>query len=380
MKSTKVLSRSLNERLTSSRIVSSHLRQVNLKSISLALTLALSFALPPRGSGAVILDDDWDDGDRTDTNLPEESAWYANVAAGTPTLSAAVGSLTGNVLVVTPDATNTTSRLWITHFTPAGSPVELGLKDMLKITLVFTPSNVAPMSATDRGFRIGLFNFSEAGAARVTGDGFSTGSGAGAPGTNVTGYMLNMNFGQTFGVTPLQIMKRTATNNVSLMGTTGGGVYTALPGTGSGTAGSPGFSNGVTYTFEFTVKRNAGSVELTTTFSDTNGWSISHTAMDPTGPAFRFDGFAIRPNSVADSAESFLFTRFKAEVLPFTPRITIRLSAFDTEVIWETIPNRMYQLEARDAFDAASDGSLAVGGEVIHRPRRESSPPLAGSP
>src|SRR5262245_2587819 len=130
------------QRLQSSRTVSNHSGPTNFTSIWLALGLAIVFALSLPCSGAVLLDDDWDDGDRTDTNLPEESAWYANNTGtpATPTLSVAVGSLTGNVRMF---ETNTSSRLWITHFTPAGSPVELGLKDLLKITLVFTPSNAA---------------------------------------------------------------------------------------------------------------------------------------------------------------------------------------------------------------------------------------------
>ena len=310
-----------------------------------AFILIMTLILTSPAAGAVLLEDDWDDGDRTDTNLPEESAWFASSASGTPTLTASVGALTGNVRMF---ETNTSSRLWITHFTAPGSPVELGVKDVLNITLVFTPSNVTTTPLTDRGLRIGLFNFSEPGAARVTGDGFSTGTGAGAPGTNVTGYMLNMNFAQTFTVTPLQIMKRTGTNNVSLMGTTGGGTYTALGSTGGGAAGSPGFSNGMPYTFEFTVKRLANFLELTTIFSDTNGWSIKHTSADLTDPTFRFDGFAVRPNQVADTADAFVFTHFKVEVIPFTPRVTLSVPGFDALISWETIPNRMYQLEARD--------------------------------
>lgn len=331
------------------------LRYANVQSAWLGLTL-ITFTLASPGFSAVLLDDDWDDGDRTDTNLPEESAWFASSFSGTPTLTAAVGALTGNVRMF---ETNISSRLWITHFTRTNDPVQLGVKDLLTITLVFTPSNVTTMPTTDRGLRFGLFNFSEPGAARVTGDGFSTGAGGGAPGTNVTGYMLNMNFAQTFTVTPLQIMKRTGTTNISLMGTTSGGTYTALGGNGGGAAGSPGFSNGVLYTFEFSVKRLQDTLlEITTTFSDTNVWSISHTVMDANGPTFQFDGFGVRPNMVPDTADAFVFTRFKAEVIPFAPRVTIAVPGFDAQITWDTIPNRMYQLEARDTFDPSASWML----------------------
>src|SRR5688572_15384301 len=119
----------------------------------------------------VLLDDDWDDGDRTDTNLPEEAAWFASSQAGTPTITSEPGVLIGNVLASGVSG----SRLWITHFTPAGTPAELGIGDTLRITLEFSASNIVAASATQRGLRIGLFNFSEPGAARVSADGFSTG-------------------------------------------------------------------------------------------------------------------------------------------------------------------------------------------------------------
>ena len=65
---------------------------------------------------AVLVDDDWSDGDRTNTNLPDDSAWFASSVAGTPTLTSSIGALTGNVRMF---ETNICSRLWITHFTPA---------------------------------------------------------------------------------------------------------------------------------------------------------------------------------------------------------------------------------------------------------------------
>ena len=57
--------------------------------------------------------------------------------------------------------------------------------------------------STSTGLRIGLFNYS--GGTRPTSDGSSPGGA-----TNVGGYLLQMNFGQTFGIdSPLQIKKRT---------------------------------------------------------------------------------------------------------------------------------------------------------------------------
>ena len=319
-----------------------------------ALLLSLTFAFVSTGRSAVLLDDDWDDGDRTDTNLPEESAWYANNAAGSPTLSAEPGTLIGNVLMF---GTNTSSRQWMTHFTPTGTPVELGLGDTLRITLTFMASNVTTSPTTTRGLRIGLFNFSEPGAARVTGDGFSTGTGTGAPGANVTGYMLNMNFAQTTTINnPLQIMKRTDLPNVNLMGATA--VYTALS-SGGGPMGNPAFSNNVPYTMEILAKRLATGTQITTTFTDTNGWILTHSVTDSTSPTFKFDGLALRPNGVVDTAETFTFTRLMVETVPYALRInSIQfVDPSTTRITWDALPDKTYDIYVRPNFGPASTWS-----------------------
>lgn len=320
--------------------------------VAVLLSLTICLSLP--GAAAVLVDDSWADGTRDDTNLPDESAWFANNAVDTPTLSVLPGSLTGNVLMF---GTNLSSRLWITHFTPAGSPSTLGLGDTLKLTLVFTPNNFPTTTPTSRGLRFGLFNFSEPGAARVSGDGFSTGSGAGAPGVNVTGYILNMNFAQTLAANPLQIMKRTDTLTNNLMGALA--VFTALS-SGGGPVGGAGYNSGVEYTFEFSARRLDAATEITTKFSDTAGWSISHTATDTTNPTFSFDGLAIRPNGVADTAESFTFTRFKAEIIPYELRInSLRFDAIEGVILtWDSRPGVSYQIESRPGFTEETPWTL----------------------
>jgi hypothetical protein len=308
--------------------------------------VSLALCLPLGAAPSVLVDDTWADGSRDDTNLPEESAWFASNAATEPTLSAAAGSMTGNVLMF---GTNAGSRLWITHFTPAGSPITLGLGDTLKITLVFTPNNLPATTPISRGLRFGLFNFSEPGATRAGADGFSTGSGTNAPGTNATGYLLNMNFAQTLIANPLQIMKRTDTLTNNLMGASA--VFTAL-GSGGGPAGGAGFNTGVEYTFEFSARRLDAATQITTKFSDNAGWSISHNVTDTTNPTFSFDGLAIRPNGVADTAESFTFTRFKAEVVPYELRFSsLRFDAIDGVILtWDSRPGVSYQIEWRSGF------------------------------
>ncbi|HXG49128.1 MAG TPA: hypothetical protein VNO52_16005 [Methylomirabilota bacterium] len=329
------------------------------KWLPLLTMLAACAGLHKPATAAVLLDDTWADGSRGETSLPVESAWYASSAGGTPTLSASPAALTGNVRMF---ETNAGSRLWITHFTEPGAPVELGVGETLKATLVFTPVGVNNAS-TSRGLRFGLFNFSEPGASRVGADGFSTGDGAGAPGANVTGYIINMNFAQAFGIAnPLQIMKRTDLVTNNLMGRLQ--AYTSL-GSGGGAAGSAGFRDGVTYTLEFAVKRLESSAEISARFSDGAGWSIAHTVTDSTAPNIRFDGFGMRPNSVADTADAFTFSRFKVELVPFALRI--RSITYDplqagATVTWDAIVGRFYQIEARGTL--APDSSWLPIGQV----------------
>jgi hypothetical protein len=335
------------------------LRPFRMKKLLCALLVIVSIT----GRSAVLLDDTWADGDRTDTNLPEEAAWFGSLAGGNPSLAVASNALTGNVRV----ADNVNSRLWITHFTPAGSPVELAVGDTLKLSLDFIPRNVTASPATSRGLRIGLFNFSEPGAARVTGDAFSTGAGTGAPGTNVTGYMLNMNFAQSITINgPLQLMKRIdlATNN--LMGASA--TFVSLGSNGGGVSGSPGFASDVPYKFEFTVRRLDAGVAVTTRFSDTNGWSMSHSLTDGANPYFKFDGFAMRPNNVADTADAFTFTRIEVEHTPYVVKITAVSFKTPTvlELRWDSLPGKTYEVHARSGlepqYDWATIGTVGAEG------------------
>src|SRR5947207_2109993 len=73
-----------------------------------ALIALVLLALP--GRAAVILDDTWADGTRTNTALPNESAWFASSSAS---LTATTNSMTG--------ALGTTSRTWWTYFTTNAS-------------------------------------------------------------------------------------------------------------------------------------------------------------------------------------------------------------------------------------------------------------------
>lgn len=129
----------------------------------------VGFALPSHAT-INILDDTWADGNRSNTSLPTNAAWYASSGSS---LTATTGSMTG----ITGGGS---SRTWWTYFTTNSlSPVQLDVGDTLKVTLVFTPNGVNTNNATHR-LPIGLFDFS--GGTRRTSDGDSPNA------SGVTGY------------------------------------------------------------------------------------------------------------------------------------------------------------------------------------------------
>jgi hypothetical protein len=270
-----------------------------MKSITRLLGLVATLHLTLPGQAAVIINDSWADGSRGEQSLPTESAWFAATAA---TLTAAPGALTGTV-------GGSGASMWTTHFTPVGDPATLHhIGDTLKATLTFTPHNVSIESSTQRGFRLGLYDYS--GSTRVSADGFSN-SGINAFG--VPGYMLNMNFAEHFTISnPAQIMERTELAG-GLIGSVAN--YTSL-GTGGGAIGLPGFTSGRQYQLEFVFTRTgADSLQITTTFFG-NTAPISHTVADLSGANFAFDTLAIRPASSGSSAEQFVFSNFTVELIP----------------------------------------------------------------
>jgi hypothetical protein len=260
--------------------------------------------------GRLILDDIWADGTRTDTSLPDDTAWFANSA---PSLTNyAPGSMTGI-------ADSGGPRVWLTYFTtnPA-APVDLAVGEQLKATLVFIPTDVATFAGgTGRGLRVGLFNFADGGT-RASADGWFVGGSAGS-GTNVTGYLLNQCFYTVFQVdAPMQLWVRTNLPSGSLMGTLANYLQVGDSGP-TGYSNAPGFVSGTQYTLEFSAARTAAnSVDVSARITG-GGLDLFNSAADAAYACHRFDCFAIRAGSVTDAAASFTFTEFKVEVLPVTP-------------------------------------------------------------
>lgn len=262
-----------------------------MKATALALAFCLLLACASRTSAQVIVDDTWADGIRTDTNLPDESAWYESSSGS---LAVVPGTMTG-----TPASGS--NRTWWTYFTNSpGSPVQLAIGETLRARVTFTPAGV-DASNTARGFQVGFYDFS--GGTRSTGSGSPNG-------TNVRGYLLNLNFAEMFGINdPLQLRERTNLGSSALMSTTSD--YTTLS-AGGGTLGQPAFVSGSEYTLELTATRTGAGLQLSATVTGPGGWTATHTTTAST-IVDRFDGLAIRTTKATETATSFAFTRFRVE-------------------------------------------------------------------
>jgi hypothetical protein len=281
----------------------------------MAISCWLALHLAPARAG-VIVDDTWADGDRTDTDLPNETAWFASSANSLTNY--APGSMTG-----ISDSTN--SRTWLTYFTtnPA-TPVDLAAGEILKVTLVFIPTNVAGFAGGAlRGLRFGLFDFADGGT-QATADGSFVGGTTGS-GTDVTGYLLNQSFYTAFPVDgPMEFWARTNLPSGSLMGSTANDYLQVGADGPAGYSNAPGFVSGTQYTLEFSVARTvANSVDVSARITGTN-LNLSNSATVTNYFYHRFDCFAVRTGNATNSAASFTFKEFKVEVLSGVPVIAVQ--------------------------------------------------------
>jgi hypothetical protein len=248
---------------------------------------------PAHAAATVLLADSWATGERHIQQLPTRSAWYASSAER---LTATAGELTGVL--------DGSSRLWITYFTN-GEPITLAEGETLRVTLRWVADGVNVGNA-NRGLRVGLFNYG-AGGSRVFEDGISSSGGNGA---SVRGYLLNTNFGPTWGLdNPLELRRRTALADANLMGSIN--AFTALT-TGGGALGGAAFVSGREYTLTLSVERLATGARLRVQFADGLGWQTAVEVDDPDGE-FAFDALAIRPEADVRTATRFRIQQLTVE-------------------------------------------------------------------
>lgn len=271
----------------------------------------------------VIMNDNFSDGSRTNTPINSTNSFWQSQSSANMNGTATAPSV-GPVII-----TNTTasSRFFMCYFTTnsadpsfAGNTnaVDLAVGEMIKSTLVFTPTNIPATHANSQyGLRFGLFNLTDGGGRTNRDANVYNTSSATVAGTNILGYLIEVNFLTTFNSdTPIQFFARTNTDS------TGNNLLsvaaTNINKLGNGPAGYtnlPGFVSGTTYTLELSVARHAasnvfkakitgGSLNLEQEFADTN--SVVH----------RFDSFGIRANRLEDCCEIMALSQFKVETMP----------------------------------------------------------------
>lgn len=258
------------------------------------------------------------------------------------------------------------SSLWLGYFTETNTPpVHLAVGKTLKVTLPFIANSFGSFTNAAT-LRLGLFDYYDSGN-RIIADGPNVGGSQGNA-AGVRGYMLTLNFGPNFNdTTPLEIYARNFLPDINLMGTTSD--YESL-GAGPSPAvdtNAPAFQAGVEYTLEFTVARTGeNSVNVTTSISG-GGTNWSHSVTDDNYAYHRFDAFAIRPNSLETSADSFTFAEFKVEVLqgavtlpPFNITAIEALSPNAVKLTWESVSGATYHVLARNSIGGPETTNATV--------------------
>ena len=289
---------------------------------ALALLAALGWAASAQA--ALIVNDTWQDGDRTapasptysengadsDSDGDLESAWYNG---GASVMTATVGNLNK-------DLTGTSAN-WTSYFTPEGSEVNLANNgDKLRVTWTFVLTGVAANN-TSQNFRIGIVDTVPAN--RLVAEGAPAAGTAGSP---YTGYAIFANMSATAlgNSNPFIIRERIAnggSNNI--LGTTGDWGAGDMTGTLNGaTNGNGGFAAGTPYTLVWELTRNGAGIDVDATLSG-QGYNTSGVgtidANDPTGNGFKFDTFNVRPSSAAGVAEAFDTKLFRVEFIRGIP-------------------------------------------------------------
>ena len=279
--------------------MNTHMKPMQRRILILAVGVAL--ALP--GRAAVLLDDTWSDGKRTEQSLPARSAWFCSKGSA---LTAAANSMTL--------AISTGSIMAVTYFTTNdASPAQLKVGDTLtaRFALTFTKVAAANKSAA---FRIALCNFSTAqfSPKRVPEDKFSTG----ALGGGVDGYALFQNVCGTFGKSaPMDVRKHT-TLGYKLLATSDD--WTSLGTSPASAEGFAGLADGTPYVLQFALQRTgSNSMAVAVNWSNTvSGATLAASGTDNVATNFSFDGIAIRASGAGETAAKVTFTGLKIELTP----------------------------------------------------------------
>ncbi|HOQ05002.1 MAG TPA: PEP-CTERM sorting domain-containing protein [Anaerohalosphaeraceae bacterium] len=264
-----------------------------------AFLLLLVLAAGTLGQAAVILHDTFSDGDRTDTNLPYESGFWASSPADVTTTP-------GNVRL---DMASSSRRMH-TYFAPAGSPISLGVGQKLIATIDIIPE-VAFIDSTSRNFRFGLFYNDAQYAQDSVGD-----SGISNGWQDATGYAAQFSMGVA-DAAYARVGKRTnLTGGYTLLGTDA--AYTW--GSNSLTKAT-GLSLNTVYTLTLMLDYQSAS-EMLVSFAFSQGQNALVTAsLTDNGlggqPLYtNFDFLLLRLSNNQGTAEVVNFQSIKIEYIP----------------------------------------------------------------
>jgi hypothetical protein len=264
----------------------------------------------------VVMDDFFSDTLRGNAPVtPNNSVWVTSDTSPSSSqdLNADDGSLTAIPI-------SGTSSLYVGGFvdeTTTNLPVDLAVGTTIKVTFPFIP--VSFNSHTNNGaLRFGLFDYADGSTLPIADSSAFTGSLG--QGINVRGYMLSVDFGTNFTTSsPLSLLVRNGLSDNNLMGTTGDYLSMNSGPSGGGFSNAPAFMAGTTYTLAFSVTRTAINTCSVTAAITGGGTNWTFTSTDTNGLAYhRFDAFAMRPNTLETSADTFSIPEFKVEVLAAT--------------------------------------------------------------
>lgn len=270
----------------------------NLKNIALLGLFAITSLSALRAQTTIThLQDDFSDNNRSNQSLTTSSAWFNGGASSN--LSASTGAL----------VRSSSAGSMVTYFAASGSPVQLGVGDVLKVNFKMTLSGTAPSGSTlNNTFRFGVYNSHGTSADgnalttanRITADNqfnsSTTPSHSNPIFANNAGYYLIANFAPTSAGNGMRMLRKESNG-------TSTSVYQEPGMMGLGSGGLDlNFMMGTLYDVNMEVTRTATGVTITQSFSgsfvDSASTTItgvqSMTATDNTSSAvYTFDALAL---------------------------------------------------------------------------------------
>jgi hypothetical protein len=277
-----------------------------------AQLLALGVCLLPatESSAATLLDDTFADGDRTNNNLPSDTAFYfgKNDPAN---LNVTPGSL-----AYVPTSSSSKAHF---YFTEPGEAASLNVGDTLSFSVTWVPRISMNFDDTSRSFRFGVFR--DPSDPRVLNDTNDDGGGGNSttapfdPWTDAEGYGVQIAMLSDPANTraPFDLGKRTDLTNSSLLGSSG--AYTKASG------GDPvAMSVNTEYTYTMDISKiSPTQTDVTMSLSDATGVLSTHTVSDngvdlgADAPYDDFDFVHFRWSNQIETANTFQFRRLLVE-------------------------------------------------------------------